>query len=166
VRIEIARLAGIQLEVGEEPGPMDTGDRAVRVALRDLYAQRFGAAELAKQKNAAQEEAAGEPTASDAKTVPVREKLTLWQRVGKLIEGEPQVVDASAFYRKLQVRLNQDQPLAADALTHLGAGRASAILAVLKETGVDQTRVTMGAPEKISSDAGKPVPLKLGLAAK
>ena len=91
--------------------------------------------------------------------------MPIWQRVGLLIQGEPQVADASSFYHTLQERLELNQPLAADALTRLGAQRASAILATLKEAGVDPARALAAAPEKISSDAGKPVPLKLGLAA-
>ena len=51
-------------------------------------------------------------------------------------------------------------------MTQLGAQRASAILAALKEAGVDPARALAAAPEKVSSDVGKPVPLKLGLAAK
>lgn len=154
VRLEIATRAGVRLEAGEEPGPVDLGDRAVRGAVRDLYAERFGAGELDKQKRTAE---GLEP--SDG-------KLPLWERVGKLIQGEPQVADASAFHRKLQERLEQNQPLAADALTRLGAQRANVILAALKEDGVDPARALEAAPEKISSDAGKPVPLTLGLAAK
>ena len=92
--------------------------------------------------------------------------MAIWQRVGLLIQGEPQVADASSFYRKLQERLDQNQPLAADALTQLGAQRASVIVAAVTEAGVDPARALAAAPEKISSDAGKPVPLKLGLTAK
>jgi hypothetical protein len=55
------------------------------------------------------------------------------QRLGKTIQCEPQVADASAFYNK--------------------------------EAGVDPARAVATAPEKVSSDPGKPVPLKLGLAA-
>jgi hypothetical protein len=83
-----------------------------------------------------------------------------------LIQGEPQVADASSFYHKLEEHLDQNQPLAADALTRLGAQRASAILAALKEAGVDPARALAAAPEKVSSDVDKPVPLKLALAAK
>jgi hypothetical protein len=88
------------------------------------------------------------------------------QRVGKMVQGEPQVADATPFYHKLQERLEQNQPLAPDALTQLGAQRASAILAALKEAGVDPARAAAAAPEKVDSDVGKPVPLKLALAAK
>jgi Domain of Unknown Function (DUF748) len=169
LRVEIAKRAGIKLEAGEEPGPLDLRARAVRGALRDLYVERFGAAELDKQKKAAEGGAAapaGEPAAADLNTEAAQEKLPVWQRVGLLIQGEPQVADASSFYHKLEERLDQNQPLAADALTRLGTQRASAILAALKEAGVDPARALAAAPEKVSSDVGKPVSLKLGLAAK
>ncbi len=169
VRVEIAKRAGIKLEAGEEPGPLDLRARAVRGALRDLYAERFGAAELDKQKKAAEAGAAvlaGEPAGKDLNTEAAQEKLPVWQRVGLLIQGEPQVADASSFYHKLEERLDQNQPLAADALTRLGAQRASAVLAALKEAGVDPARALAAAPEKVNSDVDKPVPLKLALAAK
>ena len=169
VRVEITRRAGIKLQAGEEPGLMNLGDRAVRGAMRALYAERFGEAELDKQKKAAEGGAAAPAAAAsmpDTKTAAAQAKLPLWQRVGKIIQGEPQVADASAFYKQLQERLNQSQPLAADALATLGARRAEAILAALKEAGVDPARATAAAPEKVESDIGKPVPLKLGLVAK
>ena len=169
VRVEIARRAGIKLQAGEEPGLVDLGDRAVRGAMRALYAERFGEAELDKQKKAAEGGAAAPAAAAsmpDTKTEAAQAKLPLWQRVGKLIQGEPQVADASAFYNQLQERLNQNQPLAADALAKLGAQRAEAILAALKEAGVDPARTAAAAPEKVESDVGKPVPLKLGLVSK
>jgi hypothetical protein len=178
VRIEIAKRAGIKLEAGEEAGPLDLGSRAVRGALRDLYAERFGAAELDKQKKAAEGSAAvpaGEPATKDLANEPAakapdgeaaQEKLPLWQRTTLLIQGEPQVADAKPFYHKLQERLDQNQPLSADALTQLGAQRASAILAALKEAGVDPARAIAAAPEKVASEVGKPVPVKLGLATK
>ena len=56
------------------------------------------------------------------------------------------------------------EPLAADALTKLGAQRADVILAALKEAGIDPARAASAAPANVVSDAGKPVPLKLGLA--
>ena len=169
VRVEITRRAGIKLQAGEEPGLVDLGDRAVRGAMRALYAERFGEAELDKQKKAAEGGAAAPAAAAsmpDTKTAAAQAKLPLWQRVGKIIQGEPQVADASAFYKQLQERLNQSQPLAADALATLGARRAEAILAALKEAGVDPARATAAAPENVESDIGKPVPLKLGLVAK
>jgi len=169
VRDEIAKRAGIQLQPGEEPGPLDFGDRKVRGAIRGLYEARFGAAELDKQKAAAESgAAAAAPSASapSAKNEDAKSQLPIWQRVGKMIQGEPQVADTGPFYGKLQERLNREQPLPPDALGKLGAGRADAILAALKEAGVDASRVATAAPEKTEAVPGKPVPLKLGLASR
>jgi hypothetical protein len=217
-RLVVTR-AGITLAPGEEPGPLDIGQRKVRGALRDLYAERFGAAELDKQKKAAEivaaptaassagvsaaaaaaaaddtassnEEALGTATvataaganrsatsanagaADNANARPnsavaaTQKKLPVFQRLAKMVQGEPQVADASAFYGKLQDRLEQSQPLLDGALPELGANRAAAILAVLKDAGVDVATVKTSAPEKTGAAIGKPVALKLGLAAK
>ena len=154
VRIDIARRAGIKLEAGEAAGPVDLSDGAVRAAVRDLYAERFGSAELDRQKKAAEGAA------------PADGKLPLWARLGKRIQGEPQVADASAFYGALLERLMQTQPLAADALTRLGAQRANVILAALREDGVEAASAVATAPEAVSAEAGRPVPLRLSLAPK
>ena len=162
MRVEVARRAGIKLEPGEEPGPLDLGDRSVRSALRELYAQRFGDAELDKQKKAA-ESAAPAPAAASAAGAPeAKAALPIWQRVGRMIQGEPQVADPTAFYNALRDRLNREQPLPADALARLGAQRAEAIVAALKETGVDPARAVTSPPEKIEAAGGKAIPLKLG----
>jgi hypothetical protein len=169
LRLEVARRAGMKLEPGEAPGPLDAGDRAVRRALRELYVQRFGQDELERQRQAAERapvaaaDAGGRP---DMAMGAAPAAVPLWQRVGRMIEGEPRVGDNGAFYRKLQERLEQQQPLPADALTRLGAQRAQVIVAALEEAGVAPGRAAAAAPKKLVSDAGKPVPVKLGLAAR
>ena len=213
VRREIAKRAGIKLEAGEEPGPLDIHSSPVRSALRGLYSERFGSGELDKEKKAA-EAAAGAPapaagsaassvagsgsatgaatviaaahaassvassaaatgaaTAATAQSSPVQppagqKKLAIWQKLGKLIQGEPQVADASAFYRTLQAKLELRQALPADALSRLGTQRASAIVAALTEGGVNPASARTAAPEAVQTDAGQPVNLKLGLSAK
>lgn len=154
-RVVLAR-AEIKLGADEQPGPLDIGQRKVRGALRDLYADRFGAPELDKQKKTA-ESAAGKEEGAAPK------KLPMLQRLGKMVQGEPQVADATEFYGKLQERLEANQPLAKDALPQLGARRAAAVLAVLKEAGAV---ARSAAPSSTDSDAGKPVALKLELSAK
>lgn len=194
-RLVLAR-ADIKLAPGEQPGPLDIGQRKVRGALRDLYAERFGAAELDKQKKAAEAAVAG-PAATSASTAgaaganadaadavtatatntattgpdasgpaAARQKLPMLQRLGKLVQGEPQVADASAFYGKLRERLEQSEPLPEGALPELGSRRAAAIVTALKEAGVDPAAVQAGAPRQTEGGVGKPVALKLGLAAK
>ncbi|GJI98517.1 hypothetical protein RugamoR57_52350 [Duganella caerulea] len=164
-RVVLAR-ADIKLAAGEQPGPLDMGQRKVRGAVRDLYAERFGAAELDKQKKAA-EAAAGAAAGADAAAADAaQKKLPMLQRLGKLVQGEPQVADATAFYAKLQERLEQKQPLPADALPQLGAKRSAAILAALKGEGVDAAAAQTTGPEPVEGGTGKPVALKLGLSAK
>ena len=169
LRAEIAARAGLRLEPGEEPGPIDASDGAVRVALRALYAERFGTQALEKQRKAAEDAAARPaetPSAADPKTASAQQPLPLWQRVGKMVQGEPQVADASAFYRQLQQALEQGQSLAADALTTLGTRRATAIVSALTQAGADAQRTTVTVTGELGADAGTPVRLKLGLSAK
>jgi hypothetical protein len=181
LRRAVLAKADVKLGAGEQPGPLDIGQRKIRSALRDLYAERFGAAELDKEKKAAEAEAGpaaqGEgggasANASASASADIRagspaaggKKLPMLQRLGKLVQGEPQVADPTAFYARLQARLEQNQPLAKEALPQLGAQRAAAVAAVLKEAGA--ATVSVGAPAAIDSSAGKPVAVKLELSAK
>jgi hypothetical protein len=169
LRRTVATRAGIKLDGGEQPGPLDIGERKVRGALRDLYAERLGKADLEQRKQAAEaaEAAANaKPAASAGGEAVKQQKLALWQRLGKMVQGEPQVADATGFYRGLQDKLEQNQPLPAEALPQLGQQRAAAILAALKEAGVDTASMHAGGAEKISVEAGQPVAVKLGLSAK
>jgi hypothetical protein len=169
VRLEIDRRAGIKLQPGEAAGPLDLGNRAVRSAIRELYAARFGDAALDQQKKAAESAAPAPAAGASAAGEPQpkqQQSLPLWQRVGKMIQGEPQVADATAFYRSLVQQLDAKQPLPEGELARLGTQRADAVLAALKASGVDPARVAAAPPEKTESAAGKPVVLKLGLAAK
>lgn len=166
VRRAVAAKAGIKLEAGEEPGPLNLGERKVRGALRDLYGERFGKAELDKQKKAAESAAPAAAAASSASaSATAAAKIPVWQRLGKLIEGEPQVADTGAFYNGLREQLEAKQPLPADALSKLGSQRSAAILAALQQDGTPAARVSAGAPEKTQAAPGKLVGLKLGLAA-
>ncbi|WP_240453615.1 DUF748 domain-containing protein [Janthinobacterium agaricidamnosum] len=165
VRRAVAAKAGIKLEAGEEPGPLNLGERKIRGALRDLYGERFGKAELDKQKKAAESAAPAPAAASANASAPAAAKIPVFQRLGKLIEGEPQVADTGAFYNGLREQLEAKQPLPADALSKLGAQRSAAIVAALQQDGTPAARVSAGAPEKTEAAPGKLVGLKLGLAA-
>ena len=104
-------------------------------------------------------------TAAAAASTAAPAKIPVLQRLGKLIEGEPQVADTGAFYTGLREQLEAKQPLPADALNKLGAQRSAAILAALQQDGTPAARVSAGAPEKTEAAPGKLVGLKLGLAA-
>ena len=133
--------------------------------MRDLYAERFGAAALEQQKKAA-EAAAGSPASGAQGDGGAAQKLPVLQRMAKLVQGEPQVADASAFYQQLQQRLEQQQALPADALRQLGTQRAAVILAALKEEGVAADAAQAAAPQAVDAGSGDALPLKLELSAK
>lgn len=166
VRLEVARRAGLKLAAGEDPGPLDFGSREVRGAVRDLYVARFGEGELDKQKKAAESATPAAAASAPAAARPsARDLVPLWQRVGKVLQGEPQVADAAPFYNGLLQRLDATQPLPADALKALGEHRAQAIRAALGESGVDASRVVAAAPETTDAAKSGPVALKLSLRA-
>ncbi len=168
VRAEIERRAGQKPEAGRDPGPVDLGERATRSAVRDLYAARFGDGELDRQRKAAQSAPPAGAAASGRQAAGSQPPLALWQRVGKMVQGEPQVADASAFYNQLLERLYREQPLAPDALANLGARRSDAIVKAIRTSGIEAGRATSGEPEKLAPGPGRSVSvqLKLGLAAK
>jgi outer membrane protein OmpA-like peptidoglycan-associated protein len=114
-----------------------------------------GAKSAAKPESKPEERPAAKP-----------ESISILQRVTRFAAGEPQVADATEFYRKLRERLDQTQPVSAEALADLGKQRAAAVVAALTEAGVDASRVSAGAPEKVDAAPGKAVPLRLALAGK
>ncbi|WP_427915515.1 DUF748 domain-containing protein [Ramlibacter sp. MMS24-I3-19] len=140
VREEIVRRAGLKLDAGEAPGPLDMGDRHVRAAVRDLYTRRFGEAAWEQAKVAAERSrppgeasgAAAASSASGAGAAPLRE-LPVWRRITNAVQGEPQVADGVGFYRGLVRKLEQEAPLDKDALARLGTQRAQGVAAALAQ---------------------------------
>lgn len=170
VREEIARRAGVKLEAGEAPGPLDVGDGSVRTAVRALYTQRFGdkawnEAKVAAETSRPRGEASGAAAASGAGGA-AAPQVPVWRRLTNAVQVEPQVADAVGFYRGLVRRLEQEAPLGADALAKLGTERAQAVAAALAQAGVDASRISVAAPAAVQAEAGQPVPLKLELAAR
>jgi hypothetical protein len=161
----VAARAGIKQTEHEE---LALEQRGVRAALRALYAERFGAADLALQRTTAERAAAGPPpvAGTTVKADMAKTALPLSRRMGNLILGEPQVADSGAFYRALHQGLVQRQVLPADALQRLGTERADAILAALSAAGTSAASASATPPEKVLAEAGKPVSLKLALTAK
>ncbi|OFA07258.1 DUF748 domain-containing protein [Duganella phyllosphaerae] len=187
LRRTVLARAGVRVEADEQPGPLDLGGRKLRAALRDLYAERFGKDALAQQKLAAEQAGGGGaadlgPVAGNgavsasasaaAAAGGASGKLPLLQRLGKLVQGEPQVADPSAFYAALQAQLVERQELAADALSQLAARRAATIVAQLKlagagaHAGAGTVAVKAGAPEDVKVAPGRPVALALELSAR
>lgn len=155
VRLELARRAGITIAEGEEPGPPDLQDNAVRSALRALLVERSGAAEWDKRKAAAEQAAA-----SSGATISVL------QRARRLTQGEPQVADLAPMYRGIYERMVEIQPLAPDALQSLARQRSAVVVDALKGSGMEAARLAQPAAVRAESAPGKLVPLKLGLSSR
>ena len=155
LRRELARRAGVRVAEGEEPGPPDLADRAMRDALRALLAERHGAPEWDKRKAEAEQTAAARGA-----------QVSVFERAQRITQGEPQVSDLAPLYRSILERVIASQPLAPDALPQLAKRRSDAIVEALKTAGVEAARLTQPAVEKTDSAEGKPVPLKLGLSSR
>jgi len=155
VRVEVALRAGIKVADGEEPGPPDLQDNAVRSALRALLVERSGAADWDKRKAEAEEGA----KASGA-------TITVMQRARRLTRGEPQVADLAPMYRGIYERVVETQALAPDALQSLARRRSDAVVDALKGSGIEAARLAQPAAERAENAPGKAVPLKLGLSSR
>ena len=164
--------AKAEAESASPAPPAGAADAAKQEAQQEAKQEAPREAPQEARQEEAAEKKAGSGAAANAASAKAgdapkgKADLSLFQRAARLAQGEPQVADAGNFYRKLRQRLDENQPLPADALTQLGTQRAQAIVAALAESGIDASRASAGAPEKISSEPGKAVPLKLALGGK
>lgn len=156
LRRELAKRAGFDVGADDPAGPVSLDDRRVRRALRELYAQRIGEPELARLKEEAEREAASSGGRSG--------ELSVVDRIRNFAAGEPQVADASAFYRSLYRGLLESQPIAEGALAELAKQRAAAITSALQAAGVAPDRVAQASAEPTSSAGAKQVTIQLTLA--
>ncbi len=149
LRKEIYTRAGNQFDIDAPLAPLNFSGRAIRKAMREIYVQRSGAAALQERIKAAEDK-------------------SLLQRLGQLVQSEPQFADPAAFYQGLYMRLRETQTLAPDALNQLGVQRAMAVSKGLSKTGVPSERIVVtarGLNEKsVSKDSQ--VQLQLGLVAR
>jgi len=160
LRREIGKRAGFDVADEDPPGPLSIEDQRTRNALRALFAERFSDAELDKLKAGAEAKAAA-AGAEGGKPPP---DISVLERLRKFARGEPQVADATDFYRTLGRRLIETQPLADGALDQLAQKRAGAVAAALKEAGVEDVRVAQSKAEPTSDADAKQVMLQLSLA--
>jgi hypothetical protein len=149
LRKEIYKRAGIQFDIDEPLAPLNFSSRAIRKAMREMYAQRLGADALQERIKAAEDK-------------------SLLQRLGQLVQSEPQFTDPAAFYQGLYLRLQETQTLAADALNQLGVQRALSVSKGLNKAGMSSDRIVLTARGLADNSVSKdgPVQLQLGLVAR
>jgi uncharacterized protein involved in outer membrane biogenesis len=158
LRREVAKRAGFAVAKEDDPGPISFEDRRTRSALRALFAERFSAPELDRLK--AEAEANARAASGEGGK---QQSLSAVERLRNFASGEPQVVDASEFYRTLIRRLTDAQPLPADALPDLAQRRAAAIAAALAAAGADPARITQSTAEPTKNAEAKQVTVQLAL---
>lgn len=158
LRRDIAKRAGFDLKDEDPPGPISIEDQRTRDAMRALFVERFSDEELDRLKAEAEARAAA---TGGEKPAP---GISVFDRLRKFARGEPQVADATEFYRTLGRRLLAAQPLPESALEELAQRRGASIADALKEAGMDDNRISRTRPQSSASVEAKQVLVKLSLA--
>jgi hypothetical protein len=147
VRRELARELGVDVDEGEDPGPVAYSDAATQRALEALLEKRAGAN--------AMEELARSFTARVG-----REPDRVNPVLGRLGRASPD----REFYEAVYQRLVELYPLPPNALPELASRRAETILDYLAGPGaVDPSRLETGEPRAVQTGADRPITTQLTL---
>jgi hypothetical protein len=161
-RRAVAQKAGQHLEADEDPGPLSTQDPKIQSAIEDVFADRFGRAELAALKDGFRKANPGQlPETTAGKMM---SRLTgLIRQPRELGENEVAQMKGADFYAVLFERARAREAVPDDRLSALAQSRGLYVAEALKGAGAPLPRLTLGAPEKVEA-AAKEVPLKLDVA--
>ncbi|MHB0982347.1 MAG: DUF748 domain-containing protein [Thiobacillus sp.] len=133
MRYEAATVAGIKLESGEAPGPVDVNHFKIQTWLEDRYAERVGKEDYKKLRASFKGKDAG---------VMGSELVERLARRFKTRDEGP----ASAFHAELLERLTQRTTIDAAALVELAGARGQAMRDALLKLGLDASRMRVNAP--------------------
>jgi hypothetical protein len=148
-------------EAGGDPGPVATSQPQIQAALEDLFAERFGKAELAGLKQGFRSANPGQ--LEESLGGKMMSRLTALMRPPRqLSESEIGALKGTDFHAGLYRRLRDKETLPAEQLRQLAQARGEATLALLSEAKAPAGRVILGQPEKIDGD-GREIALKLSL---
>jgi uncharacterized protein involved in outer membrane biogenesis len=168
-RTAVLKRAGIQLEPGESPGPLDVGNARIQRAIEEEFIDRFGMpalrdvrAELEKTRAAPSAEAAKEARtpADKSKDAPAAAP----GEGAKPAAADPARFAAIRLARTLSERLTDAVPVSDAELTELGARRGQVIAGELQAASkIEPTRVTAASPRAVDDTDG-PITSDLDLA--
>lgn len=166
VRRAVVQKTGQHVEAEADPGPLSTQDPKTQSAIEDIFADRFGGAELAALKDGFRNANPGQLPESTAGKVMSR-LTNLIRKPRELGADEVSQLKGADFYGVLFERLRVKEPVPDERLQTLAQNRGLNAASALKEAGAPADRLTLGAPEKVEA-ATKEIPLKLdvGTAAK
>ncbi len=163
LRRTILKHIGERVSEERDPGPLSTALPKVRVALEDLYGQRYGASELAALKEGFRQANPGQLEENMAGKMMsrlsglLREKKTLSDTEIGQLKG----ID---FYSLLYERLRAKENMSDDRLQSLAQARAEFAANTLRSAGVPFERIQLRTAEKSEPSEGN-VLLKLALEA-
>jgi hypothetical protein len=149
MRSAVATRAGIKLEPGESPGPVDFANARTQQAIQSLFEEKFSAAAARDLRASLQNEAAVK-SAEGAKA-----------------DKKPTPPPADTIYRTMAQRLVEAFPVSDADLSALAQRRGEAIATELRDAGkVDAARLSTSSSQASDTDSAKVVgcALELGVA--
>ena len=157
----VAEKSGQVVGAKEDPGPLSTRAPKVQSALENLFADRFGSAELAALKEGYRNANPGQM--EESLTGRMMSRLSgLMREKRSLSEVEVGLLKGADFHAVLFERLRAKEAVKDDALQALAVRRADYALETLKAAGAPEARIRQGAAEK-SEPEHRDVLLKLEL---
>jgi hypothetical protein len=149
MRSAVATRAGIKLEPGETPGPLDYGNARTQQGIQALFEEKFTPAAARDLRASLQKDVA----AKSAEGAKAAEK--------------PAPVEPDTVYRTMAQRLIESFPVADADLSALAQRRGEAVAVELREVGkLDAARLSVSPPQPSATDVPKAVGtvLELGVA--
>ncbi len=161
LRRGLLEKSGQKIEPQGDPGPISTRAPEMQAAIEDLFAERFGKADLAGFKQGFRSANPGQLEESVAGKMMSR-LSGLVRPPRQLDESELGALKGADFHGVLYQRLRDKEVVPDERLQQLAKDRGDATLATLKEAKAPADRVRIGAAEKIPGE-DREVALKLGL---
>ena len=161
LRRTLLQKSGYQGDTKGDPGPVALRQPQIQAALEELFAERFGKAELAGLKQGFRGANPGQLEESLGGKVMSR-LSGLMNPPRALTADEVGALKGADFHAVLYQRLRDKEVLPDDRLRQLAQARGEAALATLQEAGAPAARVTLGEPGKHEGN-DREVPLKLSL---
>ena len=161
LRRAVAEQAGYHVAGQEDPGPLAIHDAKVQATLEKLFAERFGAGELAALKEGFRQANPGQMKEGIAGKM-VSGLTGLFRKQRSLSADEVAQLKGADFYTVLFGHLKERETVADDQLQALARARGENAVAVLEKAGAPADRLVLAAPEKVEAK-GRDVPLKLAL---
>jgi hypothetical protein len=161
LRRGLLEKSGQKIDPQGDPGPISTRAPEMQSAIEDLFAERFGKAELAGFKQGFRSANPGQ--IEEGVAGKMMSRLTGLVRPPKsLSESEIGALKGADFHGVLYQRLREKEVVPDERLQQLAQARGEATLAVLRDAKAPVERVSIGAVEKLPGEDHE-VALKLGL---